>query len=436
MAGQIVDVIGLMDPNRYALKETIEALIRFLDLNIRINGEEHRVVTQRLKSRPYDTLNAVTPYRAILNRGAHWNPHHNSYLMIIDPQTYLLNDMVSFLAINKNTSYGQMAKLGLRIPPTVAIPQQDYSELKADPKVTPELMFEDFEMFDLQECADVVGFPAYLKPQDGGGWVGVVKVSNMAELIDAYNKSGDKPMNLQAAVDYREFVRTVGVGPQMMPMHYNASAELSHDRYMRNAHQAVDHFFLSKAENDEVTKITRVINAFYNWDHNSCESLIDHSGVIHPIDFANAYPDSSPVSLHFYFPGLVKAMVRWLVFNAVSHRTKPRFAHDWSEYFAVQAEAERTGMSYHDKLDAYNQIALRHFASDDFEAFCREHLPHFDAQCYDFFGSDVFTSILEREVKYYFKIPREVPGKIEHYLGIHNFWLHCELERMRALRQS
>ena len=53
-----IDVIGLMDPNRFALKETLEQLIRFLDLNIVFEGVEHRVTTQRLKSRPYDTLNA------------------------------------------------------------------------------------------------------------------------------------------------------------------------------------------------------------------------------------------------------------------------------------------------------------------------------------------------------------------------------------------
>ncbi len=434
MAEQVVDVIGLMDPNRYALKETLEELIAFLDLHIRLDGKEHRVQTRRLKSRPYDTLHTETPYRAILNRGAHWNPHHNSYLSIIAPETYLLNDMVSFFAVDKNTSYGQMAKLGIRIPPTVAIPQQDYSELKNDPKVTPDLMFEDFEMFDLTECGDVVGFPAFLKPQSGGGWVGVVKVNSHEELVDAYNKSGDKPMNLQKAIDYREFVRTVGVGPQMLPMHYNAAAELSHDRYLRAPNRAVEHFFLSKTEFDEVTRITRVINAFYNWDHNSCESLIDHGGLIHPIDFANAYPDSSPVSLHYYFPGLVKAMTRWLIFVAVSQRKKPRFGHDWDEYFAVRDEADATGMSYQERLSRYNEIALRHFAAAEFEAFCAEHLPDFDEQAYDFFGSDKFTSILETEVRYYFKIPQEQPAKVEHYLGIHNFWLHCELDRLRARR--
>ena len=69
--------------------------------------------------------------------------------------------------------------------------------------------------------------------------MGVSRVENREELAKAYHDSGEKPMNLQKAVDYREFVRTVGIGPQMMPMHYNASAKFSHDRYMRTDTQAV-----------------------------------------------------------------------------------------------------------------------------------------------------------------------------------------------------
>lgn len=429
---EVEALIGLMDPNRYALKETLEKLFAFLDLRIPFGGEIHRVSTRRLKSRPYDTLKAEAPYRAILNRGAHWNPHHNSYLSIIAPECYLLNDMVSFFAIDKNTSYGQMARLGLHIPPTVAIPQYDYSELKSDPKVTQELMFEDFELFDLRECGDAVGYPAYLKPQSGGGWVGVERVENHDELLAAFARSGDKPMNLQKAVEFREFVRAVGVGPQVIPMHYNPGAELSHERYLRSPTRAVDHFFLTPAETDEITKITRVINAFYNWDHNSCEALIDHRGTISPIDFANAYPDSSPVSLHYYFPELVKAKARWLTFVAVTRRKKPIFGQEWNEFFEIRAEAERTGMGYHEKLERYHQVALKHFAYDEFEHFCQTSLPDFDEQCYDFFGSDTFSAILEQEVGYYFKLPAERPLKVQHYLGIHNFWMHCELQRIRA----
>ena len=56
-------------------------------------------------SRPYNVLGAKTTCNAILNRGAHWNPHHNSFFTMVMPKTYLINDMFSFKAIDKNTSY-------------------------------------------------------------------------------------------------------------------------------------------------------------------------------------------------------------------------------------------------------------------------------------------------------------------------------------------
>ncbi len=432
---EMEDVIGLMDPNRYALKETLAQLFKFLELEIPYRGTVHRVTTRRLKSRPYDTLRAAPAgYRAVLNRGAHWNPHHNGYLTIISTDAYLLNDMISFRGISKNTSFAQMARLGLHVPPTVAIPQHDYTELKLDPTTHEALMFEDFELFDLEECGDAVGYPAFLKPQEGGGWVGVQRVTNARELEAAYARSGDRPMNLQKEVPYREFVRAVGVGPLVIPMHYNPEAPRSHERYLRDATRAVDQHFLSEDARREVSRLTRIVDAFYNWDHNSCEILIDPQGKMFLIDFANACPDSSPVSLHFYFPELVKALAKWLVFVSVTGRKKPYLAHNWDAFFEIRDRADQEGWTYEQRLEAYDALAMRHFDADTFDAFCHTHLADFDFQAYDFFGSDTFAAILEREVDYFFKAPEEKKRMLAHYMGLHDFWLHCERGRLRQAR--
>lgn len=424
-------VIGIMDPNGFALRASIEGLLDYLNPKITYKGNTVKLVHRRIVSRPYNVLGAKTTCDAILNRGAHWNPHHNSFFNMIMPKTYLINDMISFKSIDKNTSYGQMFELGLHIPRTYAIPQEDYSELMESSKIDPDLIFPEHELFDLREVGDHVGYPSFLKPQSGGGWVGVEKVNNYQELYEAYKKSGDKPLNLQQAIDYREFVRTVGVGPQMMPMHYNASAKHSHDRYLRNSVQAVEHQFLSSEEYDEVCKITKVINAFYNWDHNSCEALISkEDGNIYPIDFANAYPDSNIISLHYYFPELVKSMVKWLIYNAVTQRTKPVFGRDWDDYYAVLKQATAENWSYKDKLNAYAELADKHFTTKEFNQFCEESLGNFEEVAYEFFASEMFDQIIEGSVKRYFKIAHEVPAKNVHYKGIHKFWLHCEAGRL------
>ncbi len=436
MSKTVEHVLGLMDPNSLSFRVALEGMIAHLKPNVSYGGKLHQVKTRRITCRPYLTTGAKTECSAIVNRGAHWNPHHNSFFQIVAPTVYLLNDMASFKAIDKNTGYGHMYDLGMRIPKTVAIPQKDYTEMKKSATLDVELTFSEFELFDLREIGDEVGYPAFIKPQDGGGWVGVKKVDNFEELQAAYDDSGSRPQNLQAAVDYREFVRTVGVGPQMMPMHYNASAPYSHQRYLRSANQAVAFNWLSPEEEWEVKATTKVINAFYGWDHNSCESLIGKSdGVIYPIDFCNAYPDSNLISLHFYFPGLVKAMVKWLLFVSIAGYEKSlSFAYRWKEFHKVRDESRAKGWDWKTTLKKYEAIADEHFHTERFNSFCEKELggKQFDKACLEYFESDAFDHVIEAQAERYFKIKAEVPEQLMHYRGIHAFWCHCERTRLGA----
>jgi len=417
--------IGIMDPNAFSFPQTLERLIEYLHPVIEFGGQFHRVKTRRIMCRPYNTLLARTTCHAILNRGAHWNPHHNSFFQRVSHQTYLLNDMSSFFAINKNTSYGHMFELGLKIPKTFAIPQEDNSELEYSSKVASDLVFTEYEMFDLLEIGEEVGYPAYLKPQDGGGWIGVQKVESPEQLLEAYQRSGPKPQNLQRAVeDFTEFIRCVGMGPQVIPMHYNPSSQYSHDRYMRSDSTAIERDFLVSEKEKESRQICKLINAFYGWDHNSCESLLMKNGDVHPIDFANAYPDSSLVSLHYYFPELIICTVRWLLFTVCTNRKKKIFGHDWEDYFSVAEEGKVKGLTYQEKLDRYEELADRHFSTREFHQFIEGCLgSEFEKKCWEFFASEEFDEILSEEVTRYFQLPGERPVKIERYRSIHKQWL-------------
>lgn len=423
--------IGLMDPNYYSFLKCLEKLIAHAAPSVKYKNKTYEIATKRMKCRPYDVLNAWTDTSVIMNRGAHWNHHRNSFFSIVGWKTHLIYNMFSFKAIDKNAGYGMMHELGLKVPATWAIPQKDYGKMLEDPgaNLQVDLLFEDHELFDLEKIGEAVGYPAFLKPQDGGGWVGVTKVNNYEELREAYDKSGDKPMNLQKAVDYREFVRSVGVGPQVMPMHYNASAEYSHDRYLRSSEQAVDFDFITKKQSDEITKITKIINAFYGWDHNSCESLITESGDTFIIDYINAYPDSSLTSLHFYFPGLVKAMAKWLIFCAVVGRPEGYdFMKNWPRFYAVRDEAQKKKWSYEKLLDEYEKIADEYWQKKEFESFVEKSLADFDARALEFFSSQEFEEILQEDVGRFFKVESERPQKYAHYRGILEFWCHCGRE--------
>ncbi len=272
-------------------------------------------------------------------------------------------------------------------------------------------------MFDLGAVGDAVGYPAFLKPYEGGGWVGVSRVEGPDELQRAYDGSGTRLMHLQKAVEpYDLFVRTLGVGPQVNVIRYDPAAAL-HDRYK------VDFDFVDDDELRLLEDMVLTINAFFGWDFNSCEAL-RRDGVFHPIDFANACPDSQVTSLHYHIPWLVKAKIRWSLFCAVTKRPM-RLNPEWGEFFAV-ADSE---MAYRDKLAAYGEIARRRLDADRFAEFCDEHLAGLDEAAHEYFATDRARDIVRDKVAAMFP-EHEVDQYTDHFWGLIEFWRRTEADRL------
>ena len=164
--------------------------------------------------------------------------------------------------------------------------------------------------FDLDAIARGDRLPLFMKPFDGGQWVGVTRVATPDELHAVYDESGERLMHLQASVeDFDVFVRSLSIGAETMVMRYDPSVPL-HARYQ------VAHDFLTPEIGAEVVAISRLVNAFFRWEFNSCETLVK-DGVVYPIDYANASPDVALTSLHYYFPWAIAALVRWSAFCTV-----------------------------------------------------------------------------------------------------------------------
>ena len=144
--------------------------------------------------------------------------------------------------------------------------------------------------------------------------------------------------------------------------------------------------------------MTLTINAFFGWEFNSCESL-RRNGIWHPIDFANPCPDSQVTSLHFHFPWLVKAYLKWAIFTAATRKPMRRTL-DWEPFYAVA----KLDLSYEEKLDAYARIADRRFETERFEQFCKDHLGHLDDVAYDFFGGPEAKDAVRQKVVALFPI--------------------------------
>ncbi len=391
-----------------------EEIIKRLDLSIPMGRDRIRFDVERVKVEPYD-LEYTPKYDLVLDRITHWFMTTREWVKKISLMdgVYVLNNPWSIQANEKHSTYCAMMKLGMPIPKTWMLPPKDYTD-EGDVLVTVKRYNK---LFDLNDVGNQVGYPNFIKPYDGGGWVGVKRCKDERALRENYDASGTRVQHLQASVEgWDRFVRAIGVGPQVNVVRYDPDAPL-HARYM------VDFHFLNGQEWLKAQRICRTINAFFGWDFNSCE-MLRKDGVFYPIDFANACPDSQVTSLHFHFPWLVKALIRWTLFCAATRRPV-RLNLNWQPFFA----ANDPDMSFDDKLPLYDQIAREHFDSDHFEEFCHEHLSHLDAVAEEFFGTDRFKEITREKVSALYP-KHEIDQFTDHFFGLIQFWRKTERDRM------
>jgi hypothetical protein len=361
-----------------------EALLKQLDLKLPIDGDTVSIESDRVYIEPFD-LNQDCPYDVVIDRLTHWFHTSREWIKkaVLVNDLYVFNNPWSIQSMEKQTSYAAMMRLGFAVPETWMIPPKEHEE-SADLQAT---LNKYAKLFDLGAIGDQIGYPLYMKPYDGGAWVGVTAINNRQELQDAYNISGTRVMNLQKGVVPNDaFVRCVGLAPQFRFVNYDPGAPL-HDRYR------MDYDFLPVEQAQRLADTTLVINAFFGWNFNSCEGL-RQDGNWHLIDFANACPDSQVTSLHYHFPWLIKANLRWSIFCAATNRAM-KTDLDWHEYFAIADQ----DIDFEDKLAAYVKLARRHFDVDAFETFCATHLSHLDEVANEFFASDIVHDAIGQKVK-------------------------------------
>ncbi len=361
-----------------------EDIIGQLDLAIPYNGEEVHIDVERVTIEPFD-LAQTSKYDVILDRLTHWVPTTREWIKkaVLMDGLYVLNNPWSIQSMEKHTTYAAMMKLGMPIPKTWMVPPKSY-EHHPDLRRT---LNSYAKLFDLRAIGEEIGYPLFMKPFDGGGWRGISYIQNEKELRQRYEESGTQIMHLQEAiVPYESFVRCIGIGPQTRQVRYDPDAAL-HNRY------TMDTDFLSEEEASLMRDTTLTINAFFGFEFNSCEALLS-KGVWHPIDFANACPDSQITSLHYHFPWLVLANLRWSIFCAVTKRPM-RKTLDWEPFFEVAKEQD---MPYRERLRRYAKIAAERFETERFEEFCATKLPHLDEIAWEYFRTPAAREAFRKKV--------------------------------------
>jgi hypothetical protein len=367
----------------------------------------HTFETERITIEPF-SLRDRPRYDLVIDRLAYWYYVPREWLkkVALMDNVYLLNSPFTFQSMEKHAAYCAMIRLGLKVPETVLVPFKN----PVDNARYAYTAARYNQPFDLDAIAQQVGYPLFMKPYDGGAWRGVSRIRNPAELHAAYDASGEMLMHLQQAIDYDVFARSLSIGAETMVMRFQPDQPM-HLRY------SVEHSFLTPEVGVEVTTIGKLVNAFFRWEFNSCETLVK-DGVVYPIDYANACPDVSLTSLHYYFPWAMKALVKWCIFSLVTGR-HPRLDLDTAAYFEI---ADDPRLSYEEKLDGYRSLADGYFDTDRYRDFCASALPGLDEIVLDWVSSEDFDRLLIATVRSVYPA-YEHDQFIAHLRGLVGLWV-------------
>jgi len=262
-----------------------ESMIR--SINERGKGE----VTAEMVTVGGIRLDEPMKYDVIIDRISHEVPYYRAALKRLALEgTYVINNPFWWSADDKFFNFSLAAKIGVAIPKTVLLPQHAYIK-----DITSESLRNLEFPIDWEGIINYVGFPAFLKPHDGGGWKNVSKIHNLEELWKEYNDSGTLCMTLQEGIEYDHFVRCYCVGQEkVLIMPYDPSKPYLSGMQYVNVENYLTPELHKRVEQDVVT-----ICKALGYDLNTVEFAIK-DGIPYAIDFMNPAPDAELASVGEY----------------------------------------------------------------------------------------------------------------------------------------
>jgi glutathione synthase/RimK-type ligase-like ATP-grasp enzyme len=272
-------------------------------------------------------LDHPSDYSVIVDRISHDIPFYRAYLKhaVLHGAT-VINNPFWWSADDKFFNYSLAAKLGVAAPPTVILPHKQY------PIGTTERSMRNLQYpLDWDGVFEYIGFPAFLKPVNGGGWRDVFHVHNRDQFFHAYDQSRDLCMMLQKAVNFTEYFRCYVVGQEKVHiMHYDPRRPHA-DRYVLNP-APTEKKLLKRVEQDALT-LCRALG----YDLNTVEFAVEN-GIPYAIDFMNPAPDADLHSVgQINFDWIVNAVADLAIKKAKAAKPKVPDFH-WSAYLSATAK--------------------------------------------------------------------------------------------------
>jgi glutathione synthase/RimK-type ligase-like ATP-grasp enzyme len=232
---------------------------------------------------------ASSEYAVIIDRISQDVPFYRSFLKNAALSgTAVINNPFWWSADEKFFNNALAEKIGVPVPKTVLLPS------KQRPDNTTETSFRNLAFpMAWEEIFQYVGFPAYMKPHDGGGWKSVYRVVNPQDMWIKHEETGQLVMMLQEEIVFDDYVRCYCIGQKDVLVMPYEPRNPHHLRYAADL----------KAQGEEREKLLETIkdytlklNVALGYDFNTVEFAV-RGGVPYAIDFCNPAPDADIYSV-------------------------------------------------------------------------------------------------------------------------------------------
>ncbi len=284
-----------------------------------------------------------SPYRVLVDRISQEVKHYRFHLKAAAlAGSYVINDPFWWSADDKFFGYSMAQRGGVAVPRTVMLPQKDYI-----PAIDKRRSLRNLEYpLSWDAILEYIGFPAILKPADGGGWRDVTVVKSPAELLRAYDTSDMNVMTLQEFIEFDEYVRCVCIGrdpEKILVMHYDPKG-ISEKTGLRGRYVHHDEdVWLPRDLHDRIVADCQKLNTLLGYDMNSVEFAV-RDGIPYAIDFTNPAPDMSLEHLgERYFDRVVGWMVDFCVAMAKDPTKNITSGYRWGHLAGPQPDPLKKG---------------------------------------------------------------------------------------------
>jgi len=224
-------------------------------------------------------------YAVILDRISQDVPFYRTWLKNAAlTGTAVINNPFWWSADDKYFNNCLMTRIGVPVPRTAIIPSHDL------PNDTSGESFSNLEYpLDWEGIFEYVGFPAYMKPFEGGGWKHVYKIRDAADFFQKHRETGQLVMLLQEEIVFTEYYRCYCIGRKHVRIMSYEPRNPHHLRYVAD-------FSPSQERLKQMTEIVLRINNYLGYDFNTVELAV-RDGVPYAIDFCNPAPDADRASV-------------------------------------------------------------------------------------------------------------------------------------------